>query len=250
MGRLDGKVALITGAARGIGEAFARRFVAEGAKVALCDLLDEQVRKVAESLGAGALHVPCDVRREEDWSRFVARARARFGRVNVLVNNAGIVCVQGLLETTLEQYLDVTRTNQVGVFLGMKAVAPALRDAGGGSIINISSINGLHGTARLLAYCASKFAVTGMTQAAAQELGPLGIRVNSIHPGGIDTAMNSDPGFEDVDAAAFYAATPAGRIGRPEEVADMGVFLASDESDYLRGAAFVVDGGIASGLRY
>ena len=250
MGQLDGKVALITGAARGIGEGFARRFAAEGAKVVLCDLLEEAVAKVAASLGAGALAVPCDVRREEQWPRFVAAARERFGRVDVLVNNAGIVHVAPLLETSLERYLDVVRTNQVGVFLGMKAVVPAMREGGGGSIINISSINGLHATANLLAYCASKFAVTGMTQAAAQELGPLGIRVNSIHPGGIDTAMQHAEGFEDVDSEAFYARTPAGRSGRPEEVADLGVFLASDASDYVRGATFVVDGGIASGLRY
>ena len=250
MGRLDDKVALVTGAARGIGEAMARRFAAEGARLVLCDLLEEQVRKVADSLGDRALQVRCDVRREEDWPGFVAAARERFGRVDVLVNNAGIVRVRPLLETSLEDYLDVVRTNQVGVFLGMKAVAPAMRDAGGGSIINVSSINGQHGTAGLLAYCASKFAVTGMTQVAAQELGPLGIRVNSIHPGGIDTPMNSDEGFEDVDSVAFYARTPAGRIGRPEEVAELGVFLASDASDYLRGAAFVVDGGISAGLRY
>ena len=251
MGRLDGKVALITGAARGIGEAFARRFAAEGARVVLCDLLEETLGKVASSLGAQALAVPCDVRREEDWPRFVTAARERFGRVDVLVNNAGILHVAPLLETSLDDYLDVVRTNQVGVFLGMKAVVPAMREAGGGSIINVCSINGLHGTARLLAYSASKFAVTGMTQAAAQELGPLGIRVNSIHPGGIDTAMNRREGFDaNLDPDAFYAGTPAGRVGQPEEVADLGVFLASDASDYLRGATFVVDGGIASGLRY
>ena len=250
MGPLDGKVALITGAARGIGEAFARRFVAEGARVVLCDLLEEQLGKVAASLGERALAVRCDVRREEQWPGFVAAARERFGRVDALVNNAGIVRVSPLLETSLETSLDGVRTNQVGVFLGMKAVAPALRDGGGGSIVNVCSINGLHATAGLLAYCASKFAVTGMTQAAAQELGPLGIRVNSIHPGGIDTAMQDAPGFEGIDSAAFYAATPAGRAGRPEEVADLGVYLASDASVYVRGATFVVDGGIASGLRY
>jgi 3alpha(or 20beta)-hydroxysteroid dehydrogenase len=160
--------------------------------------------------------------------------------------------VRPLLETELDQYMEIVRTNQVGVFLGMKAAAPAMARGGGGSIINISSTAGLRGARNLLAYVASKFAVRGMTQSAALELGPLGIRVNAIHPGGIDTVMGRGdfPGFEDIDSEAYYRSTPAGRRGQPEEVARLGVYLASDESDYVRGASFLVDGGISAGERF
>jgi 3alpha(or 20beta)-hydroxysteroid dehydrogenase len=250
MGRLDGKVALVTGGARGIGEAFARRFVAEGAAVVIGDVREAEGKAVAESLGEAALFVAHDVSREESWPDYVGAARDRYGPPGVLVNNAGVVHVGPMLDTSLDRYQEVVATNQLGVFLGMKAAVPSMRELGGGSMINVSSVNGLQGTGHLLAYCASKFAVHGMTQCAALELGPLGIRVNSIHPGGIDTPMTDSEAFEDVDSEAFYAATPAGRSGQPAEVASMGVFLASDESDYVRGAAFVVDGGIIAGVRY
>jgi 3alpha(or 20beta)-hydroxysteroid dehydrogenase len=192
------------------------------------------------------------VRVEESWPTYVNAALERFGRVNVLVNNAGIVNVAPMVETSLEDYMDVVQTNQVGCFMGMKAVVPAMQAIGGGSIINIASVNGLQATAYLVGYCASKFAVHGMTQTAAQEFGPLNIRVNAIDPGGIDTAMGGvdAEGFEHIDANAYYASIPASRIGQPAEVASLGVFLASDESSFMHGASFTVDGGITAGIRY
>lgn len=252
MTRLDGKVALVSGGARGIGEAIVRRFVSEGARVVFGDVLDAEGKAVAESLGDAALFVHQDVSQEDGWVAIIDTARDRYGVPRVLVNNAAINRPKPLLDITLDDYMDVVRINQVGTFLGMQKLAPVMRDAGGGSIINVSSINGQRGSSLLTAYSASKFAVTGMTQCAALELGPLGIRVNSIHPGGIDTPMTKGPeqGRRDVDPGAFFAGTPAGRVGEPAEVASMAVYLASDESDFVRGAAFVVDGGISTGLEY
>lgn len=249
MGRLDGKVALITGAARGQGEAEARRFVAEGARVVLADVLDEEGSKVAGSLGEAATYVHHDVSLEEDWSNAIATTVQRFGRLDVLVNNAGILHVAPVAEITLDDYMRVVRVNQVGCLLGMRAAIPEMARGGGGSIINVSSTAGIEGQAGLVAYVATKFAIVGMTRTAALELGRLGIRVNAILPGGIDTPMGRGDveGFATVDTDAVYASFPIPRIGRPEEVASLALFLASDESSYCTGSQFVVDGGLTAG---
>ena len=250
MGRLDGKVALITGAARGQGEAEARLFAAEGARVVLGDVLDGEGEKVAASLGDRTLYVHHDVSGEESWDRFVAAARSRFGRIDVLVNNAGIVLVAPIAQITLAAYMRVIDVNQVGCLLGMRAVIPALLDAGGGSIVNVASTAAMEGVAGLVAYSASKFAIRGMTKTAALELGPMGIRVNAICPGGIDTPMIHGGDFGNVDSEVIYSTLPLGRIGQPQEVAHLALFLASDESSYCTGAEFVVDGGMLAGKSF
>ena len=242
MGRLEGKVVLITGGARGQGEAEARLFVEEGARVVLGDVLDAEGKAVAESLGDAARYVSCDVRDEAAWEQLVATAQGAYGRVDGLVNNAGVMVYKPMLETSLDDYRSVIDVNQVGCFLGMKAAAPAMRDAGGGSIVNISSMAGMRAFAGAIGYVSSKFAVRGLTRAAAQELGPLGIRVNSVHPGGVDTAMGW--GYEGVDVEAIYAGSPLGRIGQPVEMARLVLFLLSDDSSYCTGAEFVADGGL------
>ena len=249
MGRLDGKVALITGAARGQGEAAARLFAAEGAKVVLGDVLDSDGRRVAEAL-PGALYVGHDVSREDSWDRFVAAARERFGRIDVLVNNAGILRVAPIASMTLEDYRRVIDINQVGCFLGMRAVIPSMVEAGGGAIVNVSSTCGLVGSAGLAAYVASKFAIRGMTKAAALELGRLGIRVNAVCPGGIDTPMGRGEDFGNVDTPDFYSTLPLARIGQPIETAQLMLFLASDEASYCTGGEFVVDGGLLAGPNF
>ena len=250
MGRLDGKVALITGAARGQGEAEARCFVAEGARVMLGDVLDADGERVAASLGKAAAYRHHDVSKEDSWAAFVAAARERFGRIDALVNNAGVLHVAPIAAIALEDYLRVIGINQVGCLLGMKAVIPSLLEAGGGSIVNISSTCGLEGTAGLVAYVSSKFAIRGMTKTAALELGPMKIRVNAICPGGIDTVMGRGGDYATVDTAAVYSALPLGRIGRPEEVASFAAFLASDDASYCTGAEYVVDGGMLAGPNY
>ncbi len=247
MGMLDGKVAVISGAARGQGAAESRLFVAEGAKVLMGDVLDDEGATVATSLGEAAHYLHLDVTSEAAWQQAVHAAEERFGTVDILVNNAGIFRMSPLLDLTLADYMTVITVNQVGVFLGMKAAAPAMIRAGGGSIVNISSIDGLVGSTNSLAYVASKFAVRGMTKTAALELGPHGVRVNSIHPGGIRTPMVTEA-LGDQAAGAMFAHVPLGRIGEPEEVAKLALFLASDESSYSTGSEFVIDGGWTCGF--
>jgi 3alpha(or 20beta)-hydroxysteroid dehydrogenase len=249
MGSLDGRVALVSGAARGQGEAIARKFAAEGARVVLGDVLDEPGRRVAAEIGAGATYLHLDVTQPEDWQAAVRAATESYGKLNVLVNNAGILRFAALERMPLEEYLGVIRVNQVGCFLGMQAVVPAMRAAGGGSIINTSSVQGLEGRSGLTAYVASKFAVRGMTKNAALELGHYGIRVNSVHPGGIDTEMTRLPGMDLSNRDAPFANLPIPRIGQPEDVAALMVFLASDASAYCTGSEFVIDGGMMAGVR-
>jgi 3alpha(or 20beta)-hydroxysteroid dehydrogenase len=243
-GRLAGKVALISGAARGQGEAEARLFTSEGARVVLGDVLDDEGKHVAGDLGELALYHHLDVTSEADWSDIVAAARAGFGRIDVLVNNAGIFEVRRMLDTSLEDYRRVIDINQVGTFLGMKAVAPVMIEQGdGGSIINISSVAGLRGAATTFAYGASKWAVRGMTKGAARELAEHRIRVNSVHPGLVSTAMLEV--FDQLGTRdQLRNLVPIGEESGPEEVAKLVLYLASDDSRHSTGAEFVVDGGM------
>jgi 3alpha(or 20beta)-hydroxysteroid dehydrogenase len=246
-GRLEGKVALISGGARGQGEAHARLFVAEGAGVMLGDLLDEEGRKVAASLGAAARYEHLDVTREEDWQRIVARTTSEFGRLDVLINNAGILRYGPIESTPVEEYRAVVEVNQVGSFLGLKSVIPAMRASGGGSIVNISSVAGLQGVGGVVSYASSKWAVRGMTKVAALELGDDNIRVNSLHPGMVDTPMVAQDDLESVDQNASLQRQPLKRVAQPEEMSRMVLFLASDESAYCTGAEFIADGGSTAG---
>jgi len=249
-GDLEGKVALISGAARGMGAEEARLFAAQGARVVLGDVLDEEGEKTAAEIGESAIYQHLDVTSEADWEAAVARAEATFGKLDILVNNAGILRFGPLETTSLEEYELVIRVNQIGPFLGVKAAVPALRRAGGGSIVNISSLAGMQGIAGGVAYASSKWALRGMTKVAALELGSAGIRVNSVHPGGVETPMTRPLGMNtDPDQVREYT-TPIARIGRPDEVAQLVLFLASDKSSYSTGSEFVVDGGLLAGQTY
>ncbi|WP_062107463.1 glucose 1-dehydrogenase [Bacillus niameyensis] len=243
MGKLGGKVAIITGGARGMGAAHVRRFVEEGAKVVITDILVEEGQALANEFGDNATFIKHDVTKAADWETVVAEAEKAFGPVNILVNNAGISMNKGLLDITEEDYRRIVDINQVSVFLGMKTVVPSMQKAEGGSIVNISSINGLVGGA--IGYTDTKFAVRGMSKAAALQLAPTGIRVNSVHPGVIETPMISQGDSKDA-IQEFAKFIPNRRIAKPEEVTNVVLFLASDESSYCVGAEFVVDGGITA----
>jgi len=245
MGKFDGKVVLITGAARGQGASHARCFVEEGAKVVLTDVLTEEGEALAKELGENAKFMKHDVRSEEEWQKVVEETEATFGPINVLVNNAGIVISKPLEELSEAEYRKVIDINQVGVFLGMKAVVPSMKKAGGGSIINISSINGLRGSRGTLAYDASKFAVRGMTKTAALELAEFGIRVNSIHPGVIQTPMIAQDDVTDT-VDLLSQKIPLKRVGQPIDISKLVLFLASDDSSYSTGSEFVADGGLVA----
>jgi 3alpha(or 20beta)-hydroxysteroid dehydrogenase len=248
-GRLAGKVAVITGGAQGQGAAAARAFVREGAKVVIADIADDAGKALADELGEAAYFRHLDVTSEADWESTVAEAVDTFGGIDVLVNNAGVLMFSELTKTSLEAYERVIRINQFGTFLGMRAVAEVMAERGGGSIVNSSSIEGLGGMPLLVAYTASKFAIRGMTKAAAMELGPKGIRVNSVHPGMIDTGMIRDlAGEGGLELAAKKVALK--RVGLPEDVASVYVFLASDESGYCTGGEFVCDGGATATHAY
>ena len=244
MGRLDGKVAIVTGASRGQGEAEARLFAAEGAKVIVSDVLVDAGQAVADSLGDAAVFFRQDVSREDDWEAVMNLATERFGGLDILVNNAGILHNATIGRHTLADYERVVAVNQVGVFLGIRAAIEPMRARGGGSIVNISSGAGLRATKYSFAYAATKYAVTGMTACAALELARDHIRVNSIHPGVIDTPMvaSDDPTATD----RIVRATPLRRVGEPEEIARVALFLASDESSYMTGAHVPVDGGVTA----
>ncbi|MGW0661058.1 glucose 1-dehydrogenase [Streptodolium elevatio] len=247
-GRLVGKVALVTGAAKGQGAAHARRFVAEGAKVVLADVLDDDGMQVAAELGADAVYTGLDVRDEQQWAAAVDLATERFGKLDVLVNNAGVNHFAAISDTTTADFMRVVEINLLGCFLGIRTAAPAITAAGGGSIINVSSMNGLVGAAHTSAYVATKFAIRGLTKSAAIELGPLGVRVNSMHPGAIDTDM-ARAGLEMAKGLGMdpMAALPLRRIGTVDEAASLALFLASDESSYSTGSEFVFDGGWTAG---
>jgi len=244
MGRLDGKVALVTGGARGQGAAEGRLFAAEGATVVLTDVLDDEGTATAASIGDATSYQHHDVRSEAAWTEVVAGIMADHGRLDVLVNNAGIFRVQPTVLTTEDEYREVIDINQVGTFLGMKAVIPTMVAAEAGSIINISSVAGLMGGQGTVAYSASKWAVRGMTKVVAKEVAPFGVRVNSVHPGIIDTDMMGV--LHEIPEAmnAVLERIPMGRVASAEEVARLVLYLASDDSAYSTGHEFVVDGGM------
>ncbi|MER6953257.1 SDR family NAD(P)-dependent oxidoreductase [Streptomyces sp. NPDC002623] len=253
MGKLDGRVVLVTGAARGQGEQEARLFREEGAEVVVADVLDEQGQALADEIGARYVHL--DVGREDAWQSAVRTVQEAHGRLDGLVNNAGILRFNALVDTPLDEFMQVVQVNQVGCFLGVKTVAPVLTD--GGTIVNTASYTALTGMAAVGAYAATKHAILGLTRVAALELAPRGIRVNAMCPGAVDTAM-SNPSLLDPDAdpeetskaldGLYRKLVPLGRIGRPEEVARLALFLTSDDSSYITGQPFVIDGGWLAGV--
>ncbi|WP_455231101.1 SDR family NAD(P)-dependent oxidoreductase [Geopseudomonas aromaticivorans] len=247
MKRLQGKVVLITGAARGMGAITARLFSAEGALVVIADVLDAEGERLAAELGEQAIFCRLDVTQEEDWSAAVKATLARWGRIDGLVNNAGIAHSQALVATSKADFERVLGVNLTGPFLGIKAVAPVMVEQGRGSIVNISSIGGMTAWNSMGAYCSSKWGVRGLSRVAAMELGHHGVRVNSIHPGGVNTSMG---GMFDEDTDALdqaYRQQPIQRIGRPHEIAQASLFLISDEASYVCGTEMVVDGGSLAG---
>ncbi len=246
--RLSGKVALVTGAARGQGEAEARRFVAEGATVLLTDVADEAGTAVAADLGAAAAYEHLDVTDPRQWETVVDAVVARWGRLDILVNNAGIGVLAPLDGLAPEEHQRVVDVNLNGVYYGMRAAVGPMRANHSGAIVNVSSIDGLVGVLGMTSYSATKFAVTGMTRSAAIELGPAGIRVNSVHPGVINSPMVQEaPAEIHAKLDALMAMQPIARMGEPAEVAALVLFLASDEAAYITGAQFVIDGGHLAG---
>ena len=243
--RLRGKVAIVTGGAQGQGAGIARQFVAEGAKVVIADIADDLGKTLADELGEAARFHHHDVSDEHSWTGLVEEVDATFGPVDVLANNAGVLRFGEIATGSLDDVELMWRINQMGVFLGMRAVVPTMKANGGGSIINASSVEGLAGMANCTAYAATKWAIRGMTKCAAMELGRSGIRVNSVHPGMIDTPMTRVHGG---DVAMEFGASkvPMRRVGHPEAGAPIYVFLASDESGYINGAEIAVDGGVTA----
>lgn len=243
MARLKDKVAIITGGAAGMGESHVRLFVEEGAKVVFTDINSEAGQKIAEELGENTHFVQHDVANEEGWAKVVAETEEKFGPVDVLVNNAGVSTVLSVESSSLDDYLKIVNINQVSVFLGTKYVIPSMKKAGKGSIVNISSINGLSGGA--VGYTDTKFAVRGMTKAAARELSQYNIRVNSVHPGVINTPMvQKSEAFDQIQA--MVGMIPMKRMAEPSEISQLVLFLASEDSSYSTGSEFISDGGITS----
>ncbi len=243
-GRLDGKVAIISGAARGQGASEARQFVAEGGRVLLTDILDDDGAALAAELGDAAHYHHLDVTDDAAWADAVAQVESRWGRLDVLVNNAGILSIQTMTDTTRQEFERVLDVNVTGVFLGMKAASAAMKQHGSGSIINISSVAGLRGVPTQFSYATSKWAVRGMTRSAARELAPLGIRVNSVHPGIIETPMLDE--YSEADRERVRGLIPLGYETGPEAVAELVTWLASEASAYCTGSEFLVDGGMSA----
>jgi 3alpha(or 20beta)-hydroxysteroid dehydrogenase len=262
VGRVDGRVAIVTGAARGMGKAEAKLLADEGARVVIADLLDAEGQEVADSLGPSGRFVHTDVRDESAWRHLLDETVSAFGVPDVLINNAGILHVAPIIDMELADFERVLAINLIGPFLGMKIIGRAMADAGRGSIVNISSTGGMKGMSMIGGYVASKWGVRGLTKSAAIELGPSGVRVNSLHPGSVITPLGGMLGHEydvppargQVDpypaaAAAdlLCAGQPVARMARPMEIARMALFLASDDSSYCTAQEFVVDGGSMAG---
>jgi 3alpha(or 20beta)-hydroxysteroid dehydrogenase len=250
MARLKEKTALITGAARGMGAATARLFAQEGARVIVADVLDGEGKALAQELGAAALFVHLDVSSEDSWAAAITAGIQRFGGIDVLVNNAGVLLFKTLADTGKAEFDRVLGINLGGTFLGVKLVGAHMVERRRGSIINISSADGMKGANGLGAYCSSKWAIRGLTRVAAMEFGHQGVRVNSVHPGGIDTAMGNPYAEPREQVNRRYTMVPMQRVGDPIEVARTSLFLASDESSYLCGAEIAVDGGMLTGQYY
>ncbi|MFI5807168.1 SDR family NAD(P)-dependent oxidoreductase [Streptomyces sp. NPDC051561] len=258
MGKLDGRVVVITGASRGQGEQEARLFAAEGAKVVIADVLDGQGEALAKELGEDvARYVHLDVSQEADWQAAVTLAKEAFGKIDGLVNNAGILRFNELVNTPLEEFQQIIQVNQVGAFLGIRTLAPEIEAAGGGTIVNTASYTALTGMAYVGAYAATKHAILGLTRVAAMELAAKGIRVNAVCPGAVDTPMTNpaalDPASDPEESRAAVAElykklVPLGRIGTPEEIAKLALFLTGDDSSYITGQPFVIDGGWLAGV--
>ncbi|MGE7388332.1 SDR family NAD(P)-dependent oxidoreductase [Streptomyces sp. NPDC004126] len=238
---LEGKVVVITGAARGQGAAEARLCAGAGARVVVTDLREEEGRAVAAALGGQGLYVRHDVADADSWAGVVREAVAAFGTVSALVNNAALWRTAHVEEQSPEGFEELLRVNLLGPFLGIRALAPVLRAGGGGSVVNISSTAGLVGIPGHAAYGSAKFGLRGLTRSAALDLAPDGIRVNSVHPGAIDTPMVAD-----AVAGRDWSHVPLGRMGRPGEVGELVLFLCSDASSYITGAEFAVDGGMTA----
>lgn len=250
MERMAGKVALVTGGARGIGEGIVRRFVAEGGKVAIADILDADGQALASELGDAACYIHLDVTQRSEWDVAIAAVEAKWGRLDCLVNNAGVIVfkrIDDLVEAEIRRLLDI---NLMGVIFGTQAAIPALERAGGGSIVNMSSADGISGANSLSVYCASKFAVRGFTKATALELGPRGIRVNSIHPGGIFTPLANPTKVPREHYDKGFWIYPAQRAGDPADIGAAAAFLASDDGKYCIGTELSVDGGLNAGHYY
>lgn len=248
MQRLKGKVALVTGGARGIGEGIVRRFVEEGAQVMISDVLDPEGQSLAEELGQAYIHL--DVTSRAEWDVAIAATEAQFGKLDCLVNNAGVIVfkrLDDLSEVEIRRIIDI---NLIGTIIGAQAAIPALERAGGGSIINMSSADGIAGANSLTAYCASKFGVRGFTKALALELGPRNIRVNSIHPGGIVTPLSNPTNVPRDQYDMGFRIYPAQRAGDPHDIGAAAAYLASDDASYCIGTELLVDGGLVAGHYY
>lgn len=243
MKKLDNKVVIITGAAQGMGKMHAEKVLNEGAKVAITDINETLGQEVAQELGESALFIKHDVSNEADWQNVVDTVINKWGKIDVLVNNAGITYNTPLEELSLESYMKIVNINQVSVFLGMKSVASTMKEQQHGSIINISSMNGLVGSA--IGYTDTKFAVRGMTKTASSDLSPYNIRVNSVHPGVIQTPMIEQEGVKEA-VEEFAKTIPMRRVALTEEVSNMVIFLASDDASYSTGSEFVIDGGLTA----
>ena len=247
MARLAGKGAIITGAAQGMGAATARLFAAEGAKVVLCDVVEDKGQETATEIGKSAVFEKLDVRSEADWERVVAATTERFGQLDILINNAAIVHFSPIEAMPAEDIERVLAINVMGTMLGAKHAAREMTKAGRGVIVNISSVDGLRGCNGLSAYTASKWAVRGLSKSLAYELGPRGIRVCTVHPGGVNTRMGNPAGLEGDAVNVGYERVPLQRIGEPEEIARASLFIASDDASYISGAELAVDGGWSAG---
>jgi 3alpha(or 20beta)-hydroxysteroid dehydrogenase len=250
MTKLEGKVAIVTGAARGQGAAEARRLVADGARVVLADVLDDAGQTVAREIGDHAVYIHLDVRDAAQWDAAVRLTLERFGRLDILVNNAAVLRFAPVAEMPMDEFRLLMDVNLAGPFLGMQAVVPPMLESGGGCIINVSSVNGIAGSPLLGAYSATKHGLIGMSRAAAMELGKSGIRVNVVCPGGVDTPMVAEAAGSVGDDVAnlMVPKIPLGRIASPDEMAGMVVFLASQDASYCTGGVFVVDGGLTAGF--
>lgn len=247
MARLAGKVAIITGAAQGMGAATARLFAAEGARVVLCDVIEDKGQETAAEIGESAVFEKLDVRSEADWDRVVAATVERFGQLDILINNAAIVHFSPIEAMPAEDIERVLAINVMGTMLGAKYAAREMTKAGRGVIVNISSVDGLRGCNGLSAYTASKWAVRGLSKSLAYELGPRGIRVCTVHPGGVNTQMGNPTGLTGDAVNVGYERVPLQRIGEPEEIARASLFIASDDASYISGAELAVDGGWSAG---